>query len=84
MFALLKVFPLLDVILICGSNELYMLSSKSSKPLNTESKRTKAEVPIITPIVETKEIIFIARFVLLLKRYRLAIKKGKFILSTIC
>ena len=75
MFALLKVFPLLDVILICGSNELYMLSSKSSKPLNTESKRTKAEVPIITPIVETKEIIFTARFCFATKKVSFGYKK---------
>jgi hypothetical protein len=51
---------------------------KSRKPLKTESTTNKAIAPTIIPMEAIAVIMFIALFLLLLKRYLLAMYNEKF------
>ena len=74
----LKTFPSADVILRCGSKELYIFNISSSKPLKTDNTKIKAHVPIATPTNDTKEITCTKLFFFFVEKYRLAIKNEKF------
>src|SRR5688500_5237454 len=73
-----NVLPTAPSILISGSNESLSDRSKLSNPLKTESTIINAAVVNATLTTERIEITFMKFFFLLERRYRRAIKKGKF------
>src|SRR3989442_579985 len=72
-------FPLAASIFISGSKELLRERSNPSSPLKTESTMTKAAVEKATPIIERIEMILMKLVFRLERKYRLAMKSGKFI-----
>ena len=74
------VFPATGWIFSCGSKEVKNEATRSWKPLNTESVTTKAIVATATPTTEMALITLMACVDFFEKRYRRAMKKGKFMM----
>jgi hypothetical protein len=70
--------PSIGSILISASNELFSDLSKSSNPLNTDKTMISAAVLKAIPAIARIEIMLMKFAFRFEKRYRLAIKKGKF------
>lgn len=73
-----NVFPIIGLILISASNELYSDFTKSDKPLNADKTITKAIVAMQTPVMAMYEITLIALCDFFEIKYRFAMKIGKF------
>lgn len=71
-------FPFAATIFISGSNELFREWMRSPNPLNIERTMMIAALMIPTATTEIMDITLIKFFFLLDKRYRRAIKSGRF------